>query len=109
MCSWGWHASRPFLRSDNAMEFVSDVVAEVNKLFEIRHITSSAYHPQSQGIVESMHKTLNAVMRGIVGEHPEDWERMIPYVQHVLRVSPTKCLGGRSPYEAHAAHMGSYA
>jgi DMSO reductase anchor subunit len=53
------------LRSDNAAEFVGEVVAEMNKLLEIRHVTGSAYHPQSQGTVESMHKTLNHLVRGL--------------------------------------------
>ena len=51
------------LRSDNAKEFVGEVSAELNKLLGIRHVTGSAYHPQSQGMVESMHKTLNLLVR----------------------------------------------
>ena len=43
-------------RSDNAKEFVAEVVAEMNKMLEIKHVTGAAYHPQSQGMVESMHK-----------------------------------------------------
>jgi transposase InsO family protein len=59
-------------RSDNAKEFVSEVVAEMNKMLEIRHVTGSAYHPQSQGMVESMHKTINHLVRGLVDDHPDD-------------------------------------
>ena len=40
-------------RSDNAKEFVAEVVAEMNKMLEIKHVTGAAYHPQSQGMVES--------------------------------------------------------
>ena len=87
------------LRSDNAQEFVGEVVAEMNKVLEIRHITGSAYHPQSQGMVESMHKTMNHLVRGLVQEHPEDWENVLPYAQCILRITPLKALGGRSPYE----------
>ena len=47
------------LRSDNANEFVGQVVKHLNDSLGIKHITGSAYHPQSQGAVESMHKTLN--------------------------------------------------
>ena len=87
------------LRSDNAEVFVSEVVAQTNRLLDIKHIRSSAYHPQSQGRVESMHKTLNTVVRGLVEDQPEDWERMIPFAECILRAQPMAVLGNRSPYE----------
>ena len=59
------------LRSDNAGEFVGEVMQQLNKMLNIRHITSSTYHPQSQGMVESMHKTLNQYVRGIVQGFPD--------------------------------------
>ena len=78
---------------------MGEVVAEMNKLLEIRHVTGSAYHPQSQGTVESMHKTLNHLVRGLCQEHPEDWESRLPYAESILRCTPLKALGGRCPYE----------
>ena len=87
------------MRSDNAAEFVGSVVKHMNKMLEIKHITGSAYHPQSQGQVESMHKTLNQLVRAVVDGHPERWEEAIMYAQLLLRCAPMACLGGRSPYE----------
>ena len=87
------------LRSDNAKEFVGETVSEMNRLLGIASITGSSYHPQSQGMVESMHRTLNQVVRGLVKDHPSDWEERIPFAQSVLRMVPLKALNGRSPYE----------
>ena len=75
------------LRSDNAQYFTGSVMAEINKLLGINHITGSAYHPQFQGMVESMHKTLNHLVRGLVQDHPEDWETRIPFAQAILRIT----------------------
>ena len=86
------------LRSDNAKEFIGDVVKQVNESFGIKHITGSAYHPQSQGAVESMHQTLNQVVRGILQGHADHWEEAT-YATFILRSSPMGCLGGRSPLE----------
>ena len=44
------------LRSDNAAVFVAEIVKCLNKELEIKHLTGSSYHPQSQGAVESMHR-----------------------------------------------------
>ena len=71
----------------------------MNSALEIRHITGSSYHPQSQGMVESLHKTMNGVVRGLVSDHPEDWESRVPFAECILRIVPLKALGGRSPYE----------
>ena len=88
------------MRSDNADEFTGEsVVAQILREFDIPHVTGSTYHPQSQGMVERLHQSLNKVMRGLVQEHPKDWEQMLPYTQFILRCTPMKALGGRSPYE----------
>ena len=87
------------LRSDRGPEFINDVVREVNRLLGIHHVVGSAYHPQSQGMVENLNKRATAVVRGLVEDHPEDWESRLPYAQGILRMLPMKCLGGRSPCE----------
>ena len=46
-----------------------------------------------------MHKTVNIVARGLVQEHPEDWEIMIPFVECILRCSLVAVPGNRRPYE----------
>ena len=73
-------------RSDSAKEFVAEVVAEMNKMLEIKHVTGAVYQPQSQGMVESMHKTVNHVVRGLVEGHSDDWERRIPFCESILRM-----------------------
>ena len=46
-----------------------------------------------------MHRTLNGVVRGLVEDHPEDWEELLPFAEFILRSSPTGVLGGRTPFE----------
>ena len=91
------------LRSDNAREFLSKVVEYVNHKLEIDHITGATYHPQSQGVVERMHKTINSLMRGviasIVNEGPDNWSDWLPFVEGHLRAQSMACLGGRCPFE----------
>ena len=87
------------LLSDNAPEFVGEIVTAMNKVLEIKQVTGSAYHPQSQGMIESLHKTMNGIVRGLVQQDPASWEEKIPYAQCILRTNAMACLGGRSPYE----------
>ena len=78
------------LRSDNAKEFVGEVSRELNTLLGMTHITGSSYHPQSQGMIESMHKTLNGLVRCLVEGDARSWETMLPYAQCILRIMPMK-------------------
>ena len=88
------------LRSDDDDSFVLDEIAiEINKRLQIRHVTGSTYHPQSQGAVESMHKTLNQYVRGILQGDTERWEEALMFATLILRSAPMACLGGRCPYE----------
>ena len=86
-------------RSDNAKEFVSDLIRYMNRLLGINHITGSVYHPQSQGLVENMHRTMSHILRMLISENPTEWEAMLPYCECVLRITPLESLGGRSPYQ----------
>ena len=87
------------LRSDNAKEFVSDLIRYMNRLLGINHITGSFYHPQSQGLVENMHRTMSQVLRMLINNNPKEWEAMLPYCECILRSTPLNSLGGRSPYQ----------
>ena len=84
------------LRSDNTAEFVSSVVRHLNAALEIKRTTGSSYHPQPQGALESIHKTLNHLVRGLVRGDPDKRESMLMPAQLLLRVAPMKCLGGRT-------------
>ena len=99
------HVFAPFciypevLRSDNAKAFTGAVVQYINAKLEIRHITGSVYHPQSQGTVERMHRTFTSIVRSICQTHEDDWEVFLPFAVGRLRTMEMASLGGRSPYE----------
>ena len=42
---------------------------------------------------------MNKIVRALVEDDPEDWERHIQIAVLLLRTSPMSALGGRSPYE----------
>ncbi|GEM09647.1 hypothetical protein Rt10032_c08g3664 [Rhodotorula toruloides] len=59
---------------------------------------STAYHPQSNGKVERLHRDLNAVLRQYVDVSQNDWAEAIPFAQHALN-SRTSSTTGYSPFE----------
>ncbi len=46
------------LLTDNGAEFIGRSFQTVLKKYDIRHITTTAYHPQASGLVEKANDTL---------------------------------------------------
>ena len=46
------------IQSDQGTHFVNQVIEQLTERFRIRHSLSSAYHPQSNGLVERFNRTL---------------------------------------------------
>jgi len=88
------------LRSDNAKEFIGEVVGHLNHDLDVNHVTGSPYHPQSQGHVERMHRTMKEIVAALLHVTPRsDWVEALPYAEFALRTVPMACLGGMCPYE----------
>ena len=92
-------------RSDNAVEFLGNVIAYLNAKLEIDHITGATYHPESQGVVERLHRKINDLMRGVFAqviqksEADTSWVDFLPFVVGHVRAQKMAVLGGRSPME----------
>ena len=87
------------LRSDNGVEFTASLVSEMKQLLGIQGVHGTAYHPQSQGMVERIHRTLNESLRTTAKDYPGEWEERIPFIRFGLNNMPRKSLGNRTPYE----------
>ena len=51
------------LASDRGAQFTSELWKELNKLLGIQHCTTTAYHPQANGMVERLHRQLKASLK----------------------------------------------
>lgn len=85
------------IRSDNGSEFVNSEVQTLIESFNIRHHRGSVSHPQSQGLVERVQRTLLSLLRL---QNPDiDWHiRALKALAVYLR-SPHSGAGNRTPQE----------
>ena len=91
------------IRSDCGSNFQSKQFKKFLKELGIEHITSSAYHPQSQGALERFHGTLKNMLRAYCTEHHNDWDVGLPFLLFAARDSVQESLG-ISPNELVFGH-----
>ena len=91
------------LQSDRGTNFTSKVFKERMQQLGIKHVLSSPYHPESQGILERFHGTLKSALGKYAHSHPNKWDEDIPFVLFALRSAPSESLGF-SPYELVYGH-----
>ena len=89
--------------TDQGAAFTSHHWASMMKLWKIKHVTTSAAHPQANGQVERMNQTILKSLRRTLGPKKEIWPDILQLVLMDYRVtkqdttgySPSQLLFGR--------------
>jgi Integrase core domain. len=89
--------------TDQGSNFMSDVFKRIFKLFKIFKISTTAYHPESNGALERSHKSLLNYIRSYINPKDNNWDELIPYAcfsynttpHTVTKLSPYEILFGR--------------
>ena len=82
--------------SDQGPHFVNQLMDEVFTALEVRHVTASAYRPQTNGLVERFNQTLAGLLRLYANKY-EQWDDLLPYVLYAYRTTYHEAVGN-TPY-----------
>jgi len=85
------------LTTDRGAQFTSALWAALLSLLQIKPIRTTAFHPQSNGMVERFHRRLKAVL--VARCAAADWVAHLPWTLLSLRTTPHE-KSGLSPAEA---------
>ena len=86
------------VQSDRGSNFMGELFKQTFHKLGVKHITSSAYHPQSQGCLERFHKTLKSTLTKFCLENNKDWDEGIQVALYAIRCASQESLG-YSPFE----------
>lgn len=91
------------IQPDRGREFDGQVNRLLRDL-DIKNIKSRPYHPQSQGKLERMHKSLKqTIAYNLTHANPcgINWAKQLPEYQHILNDDPKECLAWCTPHEIY--------
>ena len=85
------------LLSDRGQNFLSALMSEVCNILGIHQVNTTAYHPQTDGLVERFHRTLTSMLAKTVEKNGRDWDRYILYLLFAYQTS-VQASTGESPF-----------
>ena len=86
------------LVTDNGPQFVAKKFQTWLTDKGIKHVKASPYHPQGNGVVERLHRTLNGVIAKST-EGKGNWATIVPMALYFIRCTPSSTTG-ISPFVA---------
>ncbi|GBM21050.1 Retrovirus-related Pol polyprotein from transposon 412 [Araneus ventricosus] len=87
------HGSPREIISDRGRSFLSNLVKEVNNLFMIYHLQTTAYHPQTNGLTERLNKTLADMLAMYVDVDQKNWDNILPFVTFAYNSTKQETTG----------------
>jgi transposase InsO family protein len=79
--------------TDQGPEFESKLFSDLCNLMGVEKVRTTPYHPQTNGMIERMHRVLNAMLAKVISEDQRDWPEHLPAVMAAYRASTHEATG----------------
>ena len=83
--------------TDQGTVFMSALHKQLCDILEIKHIITSPYHPESDGMLERWHASMKSMIKKTELDH-RDWDKCLKYLLFAYRSTPHS-VTGLSPFE----------
>lgn len=88
-----WFGVPESLLSDRGTNFLSHLMQDLCKMLGITKLNTTAYHPQCDGAVERLNRTLKTVLRKHAARFGCQWDNHIPGILWAYRNTPHSSTG----------------
>ena len=92
-----YHSFPQYLVTDNAGEFVGEVMKSLCRCFNISRIRTLPYTPTLNSCLENFHRYLNSTLTILTDRFKQDWDECVPLAMLAFRTS-THETTGYSPF-----------
>ena len=91
---WAYAYGAPsYVLTDNSPQFAAKFFEAICTMIGIKHVFTTAYHPQTNGQVDRFKKTLAARLRHYVGEHQKDWDEFVQPLTYAYNMQVHRSTG----------------
>ena len=87
------HGAAKELLTDRAPAYLGKLMSEILAITKTTKLTTSAYHPATNGLVERSHKVVTDFMSSLVKSDQTNWSEIIPYVQNYFNTNFIQSTG----------------
>ena len=100
-----YHGIPRVILSDRGAQFTAKSRKELWRITGTKLGCGTAYHPQTQGVVERMNSVVSQTLRCLIHErrNVKDWEILLPTVEMVINSLPNQSTGF-SPFYLNYGH-----
>ena len=71
----------PFeLLTDGGIEFCNSISQEIYNLLGIKKLKTTSREPRTNGVIETWHRVLNAMLAKVINDKQSDWPLWVNYV-----------------------------
>ena len=93
--------------TDQGTHFTGSDFQEVLKRFKVKHVRTSPYHPQTDGLAERQMRTIKELLRcKLLSGKPVQWDESLPEIVSEINFSIHRTLG-KSPFEVARGRSGT--
>ena len=86
-----------YILTDRGGSFISKLMKHLERLFNVKQLTTSGYRPQTNGSLERSHIVLTDYIKHYTADY-DDWDRLLPFAMFALNTSVHEAINF-TPYE----------
>jgi transposase InsO family protein len=84
--------------SDQGREFDNNLMHEICRLLHVDKVRTTSYRPNTNGQVERLHRSINAMIGKMIGENQKTWTEILPLVMSAYRAAIHSATGYSANY-----------
>ena len=84
--------------TDQGANFISELVKKFENLFLIKHVKTTAFHPQSNGALERTHGTIKVLLKTFMADNKTEWDQNLNLVCLAFNTATHESTG-LTPFE----------
>jgi len=81
------------LLSDNGREFDNMMLRELCRLLGVDKIRTTVYKASTNGAIERLHRTMNAMLGKVIAQNQRNWDEFLPSIMSAYRASRHEATG----------------